>query len=557
MPEEQKNRGQARLVAPRALGVVLAGLSLAVALAIVLSGHVLLSALHNQQAHTSALFEHPFAVSNAALEARLVASNIRNAVLYALVSRDRQLVEHAQERTAELDTELESRLDVLEQAYLGDQEEVRGARRLLEQWRSARAEIIALALADDFEGARGLVLARAGPLHDQLVVLLNNILSFARRKAASFASRAQEEAAESERRLVWQFSSLAALIALIGPTIAWLLSRRLVERSEALRVQDEHFRIALDAAPTGMLAVDAAGRIDLVNEQVTELFGYTRDELLGSSIERLVPREFAAAHPGLRTSFQQHPVPRKMGGGRDVWAVDKAGRRFAVEVGLTPVRTPRGEFTLCSVVDVSERHRATERLQEMVQEKELLVREVHHRVKNNLQVISSLLSVQSRGELDPASRAVLEASRARVQSISLVHEMLQQSGTDAKLGFGEYLKRLVEQLAMSNGQPEISVMADSIQLRLEQAIPLGLVINELVTNAAKHGGARHIEVRLTATDHSGLLEVNDDGLGLPETPREGLGLRLVAMLARQLKGRFEPGPRGGPGARTRLSFEVA
>lgn len=125
--------------------------------------------------------------------------------------------------------------------------------------------------------------------------------------------------------------------------------------------ENELFRVAVESAPNAMLMVDGDGRIVLVNAQTEKLFGYPREELLGQSIERLVPERFRAAHPGHRHAFFSHPQTRSMGAGRDLYGLRKDGTEVPVEIGLNPIRMGNAHFVLAAVVDITERKRAEER----------------------------------------------------------------------------------------------------------------------------------------------------------------------------------------------------
>jgi PAS domain S-box-containing protein len=129
--------------------------------------------------------------------------------------------------------------------------------------------------------------------------------------------------------------------------------------SDAFR--DELLKLAFEFCPAGMLAVDAAGTIVLVNRQVERVFGYTRDELVGQSIERLVPPRFRTAHARHREGLTAAPEARPMGAGRELFGVRKDGTEVPVEIGLTPAATPSGTVVLASVVDIAARRGLKER----------------------------------------------------------------------------------------------------------------------------------------------------------------------------------------------------
>ena len=134
------------------------------------------------------------------------------------------------------------------------------------------------------------------------------------------------------------------------------------QAEEALKTSQERFRLIVEAAPSAIIAVDAAGRINLVNKRAQELFGYPSEELLGRSVDILVPERFRTRHPDYRQSFVDKPSRRAMGAGRDLFGLHKDGREIPIEIGLTPYESSEGLFTLALVVDITERKRAEEEL---------------------------------------------------------------------------------------------------------------------------------------------------------------------------------------------------
>jgi len=210
------------------------------------------------------------------------------------------------------------------------------------------------------------------------------------------------------------------------------------------------------------------------------------------------------------------------------------------------------------VVDITEQKRVAEVLRQALDEKEVLLKEVHHRVKNNLQIISSLLSLQADALNDPRDHALFKESEGRVRSMALIHERLYKSADLARVDFRDYVESLVTSLFFSYQQPGVTsdVAVCDARLPLDTAIPCGLIINELVSNALKH--AYPDERRGTVTigmrkepDGTLHLEVHDDGIGLgeaidPDTTKT-LGLNLVSILTRQLQGTLVVERNGGTG----------
>lgn len=326
------------------------------------------------------------------------------------------------------------------------------------------------------------------------------------------------------------------------------------------------FRRVVEWAPTAMVMVDREGRIVLINAQAERVFGYPREELLGQLVEKLIPEQFSGHHPAYRTGFLADPHPRPMGSGRDLYARHQDGSEFPVEIGLNPIETEEGIMVLASIVNITERQRAQQKLERALQEKTVLLNEVHHRVKNNLQVVSSLLNLQATHTSDTRLRAILAESQNRVRAMALTHQLLYERKDYSRIDLGEYLERLAQLLLSSYREDSTHISlrralpAAPLFLDLERAIPCGLVVTELVTNAFKHafpaGRKGEVRIELQALDDELELVVADNGAGLPDAfdlaNVTSLGLQLVPLLADQLGGRFTV--EGGPGARFSLRF---
>jgi two-component sensor histidine kinase len=208
--------------------------------------------------------------------------------------------------------------------------------------------------------------------------------------------------------------------------------------------------------------------------------------------------------------------------------------------------------------DITERKQSEERIHASLNEKVILLKEIHHRVKNNLQIIHSLLNMQSRKMRDPAALAAIRESQNRVRTMALIHERLYMSANLSEIDFREYITQLTHELYSSYGadpdriRPELEL--GNVKLDVDSAIPCGLIVNELISNSLKHGfpdfrrGAIRIKLE-TAADGTVHLEVGDTGAGLPEgmdfRKTESLGLQLVCTLVDQLRGTIRLGRRRG------------
>ena len=321
-------------------------------------------------------------------------------------------------------------------------------------------------------------------------------------------------------------------------------------------VFDEQFRLAVEAAPNAMIMINREGRIVLSNSLTETLFGYSRAELLNESIELLVPDKHRHAHLAYRSTFFAEPIARPMGAKRDLYGRHKDGTEIPVEIGLNPLPTPKGSFVLAAIMDLRERKLNEERLKDSLREKEILLKEIHHRVKNNLQVVASLLDIQSSYCKDPAVREMFRESRDRVHAIGIIHERLYQSKNLDRIDLGEYLKVLASDLFDSYGtnreRIKLHIEATPAPVNIDTANSCGLIVHELVSNALKHAfhrdgrGAITIGIQ-TREEQSGspliVVIVHDNGIGFPRDidfrATESLGLQLVITLIEQLQGTIE------------------
>jgi len=313
----------------------------------------------------------------------------------------------------------------------------------------------------------------------------------------------------------------------------------------------------VEAAPNAMVMVDQAGKIVLMNSQAEKLFGYCREELMGQSIELLVPGPMRARHSDYQRGFFANPTARPMGAGRDLYGLRKDGGTVAVEIGLNALTIDEGTFVLASIIDITGRKQAEEQIKASLKEKEVLLKEIHHRVKNNLQIISSMLNLQAKSIKDPKALEMFRESQNRVRSIALVHEKSYQFKGLSRLDFSDHVRSLVSHLFRSYGvhsdRIALRIHVEDVYLGIDTAIPCGLIINELVSNSLKHAfpegkGEISIDLQRQHDDHY-MLVVRDNGDGLPKDldfrNTETLGLQLVNTLTDQIGGSIELGSSAG------------
>jgi len=327
---------------------------------------------------------------------------------------------------------------------------------------------------------------------------------------------------------------------------------RMAAQLAATTVSMENLEAVFDSMGGALFVFDRDKRISNVNHAVLKLLGYERDELIGMAFcdicpdRELAPKNETAIGPAAvatsETSFSR-----------------KDGSSVPVSFTGSKLEMNDGEVVgyVCMALDLTYRKRMEEKLRHSLSEKELLLREVHHRVKNNMQVISSLLSMQSSQLEDRKTVERFEESQNRIRSMALIHEQLYQSDDFAEIDMSSYLQVLTDHVLQSqrpDGSVGIVLQLDELSFDVDQALACGLIINELVGNAFKHafagrsGGSIRISLRAGDKDHC-TLEVADDGRGLErpfdEERTETLGLNLVTTLAEQLGGEVETNGRDG------------
>jgi len=314
----------------------------------------------------------------------------------------------------------------------------------------------------------------------------------------------------------------------------------------------ELLRTVVEAAPNAVLLVGVEGRILLVNAQTEAMFGHGRRELLGQPVEMLVPTRFRGQHPLHRSAFFAAPTTRAMGAGRDLFGLRQDGSELPIEIGLNPIHTAEGSFVLAAIIDITQRKRGEALLRASLAEKETLLREVHHRVKNNMQIISSMLSLQTSYVDEPRYRTMFEECQGRVRAMALIHEKLYGAANLTTIELGDYVRDLAVMLIRSYARADRTVRLDihtgTVKLDIETAIPIGLIVNELVTNSLKHAfpGRGGGTIRIVCQDAAAgqvLLEAADDGVGLPADldidRSRTLGLKMIRSLVQQVGGRLE------------------
>jgi len=330
--------------------------------------------------------------------------------------------------------------------------------------------------------------------------------------------------------------------------------------------------------------LDPDGYVTSWNAGAQRLKGYTAEEIIGRHYATFFPEEDRLAGKPGRALAEARATGRREEEG---WRVRKDGTRFWALAVLDAVHDESGQFAGFAKItrDMSERRAAEEklwqlnleleervrvrtaelesakeRLEKLLREQAVLLREIQHRVKNNLQVVSSILHMAVARERDERTRNTLRDAASRVDAMATVHNLVHRSQRAASLDASAFLEELCRNIARSYARPgiQLAVKADRVPLSLEAATPLGLLATELVTNAFKHafplGAEGMVEVGLESRDDGRVaFRMADSGKGLPaDWAQRSSGLRLAQSLAVQLGGRLEV--RHGNGASFELVF---
>ena len=341
-----------------------------------------------------------------------------------------------------------------------------------------------------------------------------------------------------------------------------------------LKKSEARYRDLVQSANSAIVRWRSDGTITFFNDYAQTLFGYDEDAMLGQSVEILVPdrestgddltglAQAIVAEPGKFISNINENICRD---GRRVW-INWTNRAIIDEKGdVSEVLAIGNDITLLKEAEDALRE-SEGRLKASLAEKETLIKEIHHRVKNNMQIISSLISLQTDAIADTATHDLLQDLSHRVRSMAIVHEKLYQAENLSKLEFADYVRSLLRYLWGSlapEAKPiHLSMDLDPVLLSVEKAVPCGLIINELVNNAVKHAFNGRDEGRLTVTlrkdgQRGATLSVRDNGIGMPRDLDWGqtstLGLRLIQMLSEQLHATIDV--RQDEGTEFRIAFE--
>ena len=316
------------------------------------------------------------------------------------------------------------------------------------------------------------------------------------------------------------------------------------------KIAEEKLQIlghAIESTTEMITITDLNNRFTFLNRAFEKKYGYSESELIGKEVEII---------GSVKNLPEIHEVvfkdTKKGGWEGELVNTKKDGTEFPILLSTSQIKNKQGEVMgyIGVARDITELKNAYDRLRHSLTEKEILLKEVYHRIKNNMQVISSLLNIQSQSVTEPTAIELFRETQNRVRIMQLIHEKLYKSQDLSKIDFSLYIRDLTDQLRRAypvSKNIELTINSEGIFLGVDRAIPCGLIINELISNAYKYaftdGQKGNIYIELTVQEDKLCLIVSDNGIGIPETidfrESDSLGMILVSTLSDQLEGTVE------------------
>ena len=342
-----------------------------------------------------------------------------------------------------------------------------------------------------------------------------------------------------------------------------------VIKREKVEERLKRYQLMVESAHDAIFFKDLNSRYIIANDKTSEFFGLSQEEVIGKNDYELMPNKGEATK-----NVEDDRAVFETGKPKEIIKrmTDSGGKEYWFQAIKVPHFDTAGNITgLIGIArDITASKQAEYQIKASLKEKEVLMRETHHRIKNNLQVVASLLNMQARVAKDKDVIAQLAESRDRINTMALVHTQLYESGNVSELNMKVFIERLLNQLLQSyrvrDTRLNTVIHVDEYPLPVSIAVHLGLIINELLINAFKHAFVNRkegkIEVDLRVSEKGVVsLTVRDDGVGLPEgfdiNASKTLGLRLVKILVKdQLQGKLDLEVTGKGGTNIKIEFNV-
>jgi len=328
-----------------------------------------------------------------------------------------------------------------------------------------------------------------------------------------------------------------------------LLEERVIVKTRQLvdkNLELEKLSLVASRTDNAVLIASAEGEVEWINDGFIRMIGMPKEKVLGRKVAEInvyneIVKEISAAVADKHSRiFESNVTTHHL---KNIW----------ISTTLTPIYSEFGNLKKLVFVDtdITSGKLLQKQIEESLKEKDVLLKEIHHRVKNNLQIIISLLNLQSGYIKDETTLKAVQDGQNRVRSMALVHEKFYQAEELTEIDFGEYVEKLTQYIYQSYGDKtdrvKMIIESDKVGLDMDTAMPSGLLVNEIVSNAYKYAFPvdMHGEIRITLSKADGkvVFKIADNGVGLPEEinidAAESLGMQLIQALTAQLDGELE------------------
>jgi PAS domain S-box-containing protein len=364
-------------------------------------------------------------------------------------------------------------------------------------------------------------------------------------------------------RLIDVSLTVSPIVDAEGNIVGGSAVARNITPEKRLRAERQFLGLIVEGSDDAIYSKDLDGIVLSWNPGAERIFGYTPDEIIGKPVAMLTS-------PG--NENQIHEILGQLRAGKRIDHFETVRRRkdgslIHVSLTISPIRDDTEKIIAASSIakDITKQKQAAMLIEAQLQEKKILLQEIHHRVKNNLQLVASLLELRSRSMEDQEGKDAFSDSIGRIRSMALLHEKMYGSDIVGNVDFANYVKSLFEPLAETFSKDPINFVVDSdhFMLDLNRAIPLGLILNELLTNSLKHAfrssKAPEIAIKIRTNMDKVALIVSDNGTGLPPGinlfTSDSFGFKIVRLLTEQIEGQIKVQNQNGTMFEITLPYE--